>query len=114
MLYRQLTNQETAALVDFAVAHGRKWKSKLTMEYWYNARIWDGRHVLHGLRNEFGPKWLAQYKLPTELTRVRCFNDKWVVEVLSPVKGVGWIVQGEHLTKHLTKEAADTDRTNWF
>lgn len=109
MLYRQLTKQETASLVDFAVAHGRNWKTALTMEYWYNARIWDGRHELHSLRNELGPEWLAKYRLP-ELTRVRQLSGLWVVEVLSPVKDVGWIVQGEHKTK----AEADADRAYWL
>ena len=45
-----------------------------------------------------------------ELTRIRKEGRFWVVEVMSPVNGVGWIVQGEHLTK----ESAEADRKNWM
>lgn len=44
-----------------------------------------------------------------ELTRIRQEGRFWVVEVLSPVANVGWIVQGEHLSK----DAAEADRKNW-
>lgn len=63
MKYRPLTTEETEALVAFAAAHGRRWKSELGNVYWYNARIWQGPKpgmgtVLHGLRNDMGPAWL--------------------------------------------------------
>lgn len=63
MTYRELTDDETAALQAFADAHGRRWKGELGNVYWYNARIWIGPvpgmgNVLHGIRNEFGPTWL--------------------------------------------------------
>lgn len=45
-----------------------------------------------------------------ELTKVEFRNGYWCVMILSPVKGIGFIVQGEHPTK----EAAETDRKNWM
>ena len=71
---RKPTAEQIAALQRFAKAHGRRWKDELSMTYWYNARIWrdyaaapehrnDGT-VLHGIRNEFGPTWLMNYRLP--------------------------------------------------
>jgi len=67
MKYRELLPEELAALEMFASENGRKWKEELAMVYWYNARVYrakDGKqyHVLHSLRNEFGPKWLAGFK----------------------------------------------------
>lgn len=68
--YRNLTDEEIAALQAFAKEHGRRWKDELTDVYWYNARIWRGPdermgYLLHGLRNEFGPTWLLDHlKLP--------------------------------------------------
>lgn len=63
--YRQPGSEEIAALQAFADAHGRRWKDELSQVYWYNARVWRGTvdgqpvgHVLHGIRNDFGPTWL--------------------------------------------------------
>lgn len=66
---RDLTPNELEALQEFAAAHGRGWKELLLCKYWYNARVWNGRNELHNIRNEFGPRWLANFKLPkTERT----------------------------------------------
>jgi len=66
--YRDLTDNELSALRAFAKEFGRAWKDRLSMDYWYNARVFvtrDGRecYELHRLRNELGPQWLAQFKL---------------------------------------------------
>jgi hypothetical protein len=68
---RDLTAEELAALQRFALAQGRTWKRVLTDIYWYNARLWVGPSskpndgsILHGLRNDLGPAWLATFKLP--------------------------------------------------
>jgi len=45
-----------------------------------------------------------------ELTKVEFKNGYWCVMVLSPVKGIGFIVQAEHKTE----EAAKQDRRNWM
>jgi len=74
MKYRNLSPIEMEALQAFAKEHGRKWKDKLSMEYWYNARIWrdskgsqDHGYILHIVRNEFGGSWLYDvFKLPKE------------------------------------------------
>lgn len=69
--YHDLTADQIKALSDFACAHGMGWKLELSMTYWYNARLWRGRHgtdnmvgsILHGLRNSHGPDWLDTYPL---------------------------------------------------
>ena len=70
--YRELLPEELEALRIFAADYGKQWKEKLSMVYWYNARIYRGRDgkqypELHSLRNEFGPSWLAKFKLPVEV-----------------------------------------------
>jgi hypothetical protein len=70
--YRDLEPEELAALKAFAAAHGKNfWKRELRDVYWYNARLWrdaSGSNyqgsLLHGLRNDLGPSWLAQFKFP--------------------------------------------------
>lgn len=67
--YRELLPEELEALQAFAAKHGKKWKEKLSMVYWYNGRIFrsnDGKEypVLQRMRNEFGPSWLDGYELP--------------------------------------------------
>ena len=67
--YRELLPGELEALQVFAAHFGKKWKQKLSMVYWYNARIFIDREgfeypELHRLRNEFGPSWLDTFKLP--------------------------------------------------
>jgi hypothetical protein len=52
---RELTSDERNALQAFAAKHGRTWKRKLAEVYWYNARVWNGHHCLHALRND--PAW---------------------------------------------------------
>lgn len=64
--YREITDDEAAALQAFADAHGRSWRRELSEVYWYNARLWRGPdgsddrvgYTLHGIRNNFGPTWL--------------------------------------------------------
>ena len=46
----------------------------------------------------------------SELTRIAFVNGFWTVQVLSPVAGIGWIVQGEHKSR----AAAEADRKNWM
>ena len=72
--YRELNSEELEALQAFAAEYGRKWKEKLSMVYWYNARVYrsrDGKEypVLHRMRNEFGPDWLDGYKLEKEQSK---------------------------------------------
>ena len=68
--HRDLLPDELEALKAFAAEYGRSWKEKLSMVYWYNARVYRDRSgkewpVLHRMRNEFGPAWLASFKLPS-------------------------------------------------
>jgi hypothetical protein len=68
--FRSLTADEETALQIFAKANGRRWKSVLSDEYWYKARLFETAEfpnagsILHCLRNDLGPSWLASYKLP--------------------------------------------------
>jgi hypothetical protein len=64
--YRELSPDELAALQSFAAAHGRGWKEILAYTYWYNARVWNGLNVLHSIRNDLGPVWLARFQLPKD------------------------------------------------
>lgn len=66
-----IRQEELAALKAFAAEEGKEWKDTLTMVYWYNARIWRDHTgsteygtILHELRNNRGPEWLYNFKLP--------------------------------------------------
>jgi hypothetical protein len=61
----QATEEEVAALVAFAGRNGRSWKEKL-WTIWGNGRDYyepEGQ-VLHQIRNNYGPSWLHDFKLP--------------------------------------------------
>lgn len=70
---RNPTPQQADALVKFAEREGPQWKTKLHMN-WTMASYPDDpttSHLLHQLRNQFGPLWLervtlAQLKLIAE------------------------------------------------
>jgi hypothetical protein len=58
----QLTPADLDALRSYAEEHGRRWKSDLALD-WYHARAYGLRgSILHGLRNNLGPAWLAGFK----------------------------------------------------
>lgn len=54
------TAEQIAALQAYAAKNGRTWKDKL-MTDWMNGRA---QGSLQQVRNDFGPSWLARYKLP--------------------------------------------------
>lgn len=56
---RPLTNEEHAAVLEYALAHGTNWKDELNGD-WMNARTTG---TLQALRNSHGPSWLAEYSL---------------------------------------------------
>lgn len=62
--YRELTEEEKAALVQVRAVHGRCWKSKLRINWMYVE--YDDypeiSNVLQTLRNQLGPNWLVNYK----------------------------------------------------
>jgi len=58
-----LTEQEEAALQDYAARHGRSWKRILNYAWMGEAPHDDGQ-LLRKLRNTHGPPWLARYRLP--------------------------------------------------
>lgn len=71
MNYRDLLPDELESLRAFAAENGRSWRNELSEKYWYNARVWRDKAgkehpVLHRLRNEFGPTWLAGFKFPED------------------------------------------------
>ena len=57
---KPLTDDEMAAITEFAQVHGRTWKAKLR-DLWMRAAA---PATLHRLRNTHGPAWLATFKLP--------------------------------------------------
>lgn len=58
----QLTPADLAALRSYAEENGRNWKQALGLD-WYHARAHGERGaILHGLRNNLGPDWLARFK----------------------------------------------------
>jgi hypothetical protein len=57
---KQPTTDQLFALINYANANGRTWKSKLNDD-WMNGRA-EGE--LQQVRNQFGPTWLARFKLP--------------------------------------------------
>lgn len=60
MQKRQLTDNELAALQEYAAKHGRTWKRNLRTD-WMNGHCTG---YLQAIRNEFGPSWLQKFKLP--------------------------------------------------
>lgn len=63
MVYK-LTDEDIAALQSYAAEHGRKWKDKLDLDWYFARSIGERGTILHGLRNNLGPEWLVTYKLP--------------------------------------------------
>lgn len=61
MSRRPLTTEELTALQRFAAQNGRTWKSKLN-ELWASGRN-ENSGPLRTIRNDFGPSWLAKFKL---------------------------------------------------
>jgi hypothetical protein len=71
--HRPLEAAELEAIETFAADFGRTWKEKLNFVYWYNARVYRSRAgkeypILHRMRNELGPSWLVDFKLPKKET----------------------------------------------
>ncbi|TJW14400.1 MAG: hypothetical protein E5W82_10515 [Mesorhizobium sp.] len=62
-----LTAADIAALRSYAAEYGPKWKDALALD-WYNARLSicsempERGSILHGLRNNLGPSWLADFR----------------------------------------------------
>jgi len=67
-----LTAEDIAALRSFAIEHGPKWKSELSLD-WYHARLSHCRDIpergsiLHSLRNDLGPAWLDSFAFETRI-----------------------------------------------
>ena len=61
----KLSSEQESALIRFAATHGRTWKSQLN-DMWMIA-AYGGHpdtHLLQQVRNQLGPSWLVNYKLP--------------------------------------------------
>lgn len=58
----KLTIEQETALIAFARQHGRHWKLALNLRW---ASCTAGQ-VLQGVRNQFGPSWLAKYQVPAD------------------------------------------------
>lgn len=59
---KQPNPEQMRALVRYARENGRDWKRKLN-DAWLRAAE---PGLLHEVRNEFGPRWLASFKFPVE------------------------------------------------
>ena len=58
-----LNDDQEAAVRDYSVRHGRRWKSILG-DVWMGGPPYDDGGILRGLRNTHGPTWLQSYRLP--------------------------------------------------
>ena len=62
---RVLTQEQRAALQQYAAEHGRSWKQDLHAD-WMHARAQvrgETSPELQQIRNSFGPSWLMKFKL---------------------------------------------------
>jgi hypothetical protein len=57
-----LSPAEYAAIRDYALERGRKWKADLALDWYYARR--PGH--LQAIRNRLGPVWLDKFKLPRD------------------------------------------------
>lgn len=56
--------EQLEALKQYAAWAGSRWKASLRTDWFRAGSLWDGPyHLLHQLRNNLGPSWLAQFKL---------------------------------------------------
>ena len=58
------TPEQLAALLAFAAANGRTWKSKLLLSWESCDTHGEWTAPLRQVRNTFGPSWLLLFKLP--------------------------------------------------
>jgi hypothetical protein len=61
-----LTLQQASALKSFASSHGRRWKAALRSCWehgYYHGVPPEEAAILQGIRNQFGPSWLARTAL---------------------------------------------------
>lgn len=60
------SEEQLAALVAYAKAHGRKWKSQLN-HAWMTGQygMSDDSMNLQQVRNTLGPTWLIRFRLPS-------------------------------------------------
>ena len=61
---RPLHNDELAQLRAYAEQEGRRWKTRLELDYWWRGLPVPGFPLLYGLRNSHGPSWLVAFRLP--------------------------------------------------
>lgn len=62
-----LTQEQYQSLRDYAITHGRNWKSRLRQS-WADGD-YEGRNdsnVLQAIRNAFGPSWLVGFRFKPE------------------------------------------------
>lgn len=75
----KLTTEQYQALANFAKVHGRRWKAILN-NAWMNGNYPSDSKasILQGIRNKFGPTWLANFSLSFERDkrRVQAEMDK--------------------------------------
>jgi len=69
---QQPSAAQIAALVAFAASYGRNWKSSVNQAWMTgNYHGFTAYPYLQQVRNQFGPSWLARFKIP-KVAPVRC------------------------------------------
>ena len=66
------TDEQLAAIRDYAAWAGRKWKDELRADWYRSGSRWPGEYyLLQQVRNNYGPEWLAKFKLEEPAARSR-------------------------------------------
>lgn len=72
-----LTPEQQSALLDYAAWAGPSWKDKLTSDWMRAGTDWSGPyHLLHQIRNNFGPSWLSTLELPVTASKKKATTMK--------------------------------------
>jgi len=67
MSQRSLTPEQLDAVKAYAHDHGTGWKESLTVDWMRGGSTWTGPyHLLQQVRNQHGPRWLADFRLSPE------------------------------------------------
>lgn len=102
------TEEQIAALRQYAAENGRNWKSALNADWMRASAKINGEHsaLLQQIRNEFGPSWLVKFKLAAvlqgaqDLELVDGEGNVRVVMVSPPVDGLPACSPGRHCAHH--------------
>jgi hypothetical protein len=59
---RALTNEQREAVKAYSEHFGPGWKDRLRSDWMRHGSAFEDYHVLAGLRNSHGPRWLDGYR----------------------------------------------------